>query len=481
MAKMAAADKKNYIHYLIALIIGIVIYAVLQPTNGLTDLGVRVIAILIPILYLWLTVNTHWVSILALGLMVMTQAMTANEVWAGSLGHFVVITVLVYMVLNVCLSETGVINKIAMFFVTRKFVQGRPYAFLAMFFASNVIIGLFMDNLSLAVIYIGIAEVLCKQMGVKKGEPFYTCIFTGVMLGNVLLSVCSPIAHALPNIIMASLETQFGITISYAQWLAIGVPYAVVMYLVIMLICRIWHPDMSKFTNFDVEEVKAQQKPLGKDGIIAAVVFICVIFFVLAPSLLSGVSGFFSYLNDCGVVVPAILAIAFLAICPANGKPILNVPSALKQVPWPPLIFAGTVSMFATPLSSEATGIQTWLGNILQPVLGNLPEFGIIVILFLLAIIMTNFLSNTVTMVLFFNIGAVLLGTGNTNMAAFTVMVAIAAGMATVTPSAAVPSPFFFGPGHVNIKDTCKYTIMFAVISFVVCIVFMPIATAFFS
>lgn len=470
--------KKEYIHYLVALVIGIVIAVALQPNNGLTNLGVRIIAVLIPILYLWLTVNTHWTSLLALALVVMTQAMTANEVWAGSMGHFVVITVLTYMVLNVCLNETGVINKIAMFFVTRKFVQGRPYAFMAMFFASNVIIGLFMDNLSLAVIYIGIAEVLCKEIGIKKGDSFYTCIFTGTMLGNVLLSICSPIAHALPNIIMASLETQFGITISYAQWLAVGVPFAAVMYLIIMLIVRIWNPDTSAFKNFDVEAVKKNQKPLGKDGIVSSIVFICVIFFVLAPSLLKGISPFFGYLNNCGVVIPAILAIVVLAIIRTDGKPVLNVPAAMKQVPWPPIIFAGTVSMFAAPLSSEATGISVWLGNVLKPALGDLPPFAIIVILFLLAIVMTNFLSNTVTMVLFFNIGAVLLGTGSTNMAAFTIMIALAAGMATVTPSAAVPSPFFFGPGHVTMKSTVKYTLAFAVVSFVVCILFMPIASA---
>ena len=154
--------KKEYIHYLIALIIGIVIWFALPASNGLTDIGVHVIAILIPVLYLWLTTNTHWTCFLALALLVMTQAMTANEVWAGSMGHFVVITVLAYMLLNICLKKTGVINKIAIWFVTRKFVQGRPYAFMAMFFASNVIIGMFMDNLSLAVIYIGITGVLCE-------------------------------------------------------------------------------------------------------------------------------------------------------------------------------------------------------------------------------------------------------------------------------------------------------------------------------
>ena len=322
--------KKEYIHYLIALIIGIVIAVALKPGNGLTDIGVRVVAIMIPCLYLWLTTNTHWTSLLALGLLVMTQAMTANEVWANSLGHFVVITVLCYMILNVCLKETGVIDKIAIWFVTRKFVQGRPYAFMAMFFASNVIIGMFVDNLSLAIIYIGITEVLCKHLGLKKGDPFYTCMFTGVMFGNVLLSICSPIAHALPNIIMASCESVFGITITYAQWLAVGIPYAAVMYVVIMLVVLIWHPDTSAFKNYDVEKVKAEQEPLSKEGKISAAVFIIVVFFVLAPSLLQNVSGFFSYLNSIGVVIPAIMGIVFLALIRSNGKAV-----CFSQVPYP--------------------------------------------------------------------------------------------------------------------------------------------------
>ena len=67
------SSKKEYIHYLIALIIGLVLAFALQPTNGLTEIGVRVIAILIPILYLWLTTNTHWTSLLALALLALDQ------------------------------------------------------------------------------------------------------------------------------------------------------------------------------------------------------------------------------------------------------------------------------------------------------------------------------------------------------------------------------------------------------------------------
>jgi sodium-dependent dicarboxylate transporter 2/3/5 len=471
--------KKQYIHYLVALIIGIVIALVLQPGNGLTNYGVRVIAILVPVLYLWLTTNTHWTSLLALALLVCTQAMeTPNAVWAGSMGHFVVITVMVYMLLNVCLTETGVINKIAMWFVTRKFVEGKPMAFMTMFFASNVIIGFFVDNLSLAVIYIGIAEVLCKNMGLKKGDPFYTCIFMGTLWGNCLLSICSPIAHALPNIIMGLAEAQLGLTITYAQWLAFGAIYAVIIFIIMMIIIRIWNPDTSAFKNYDIQKVREEDPALSKSGKIASAVFIIVIAFVVLPQIFK-VGPFLGYLNGLGVVVPAIFGVVALALLRADGKPILDVPAAFRKVPWPPIIFAGTVSVFATPLSSEATGITTWLGNILQPSIGQLSPVLIVTVLIALAIIMTNFLSNTVTQVLFFNIGAVLLATSNYNLAAFAVIIAIASGMATITPSAAVPSPFFFGPGHLTMKATLKWNLIFIVACFVICaFVGVPLASA---
>ena len=464
--------KKEYIHYLIALIIGIVIWFALPASNGLTDIGVHVIAILIPVLYLWLTTNTHWTCFLALALLVMTQAMTANEVWAGSMGHFVVITVLAYMLLNICLKQTGVINKIAIWFVTRKFVQGRPYAFMAMFFASNVIIGMFMDNLSLAVIYIGITGVLCEEIGVKKGDPFYTCMFTGVMWGNVILSIASPIAHALPNIIMGSAEAQLGITITYGQWLAVGGPCAALCYLAIMLVVLIWRPD--------VEAVKKKYPPLDARGKFSAFIFVLVVIFVLAPSILKDVNPFFAYLNNIGVVIPALLAIVVLALVRMDGKPILNVPAAMKEVAWPPIIFAGTVSVFATPLSAENTGISPWLGNIFSFVNG-LPPFAVVVILMVFAIIMTNFLSNTVTMVLFFNIGVIVLANGNTNMGVFTIIIALAASMASLTPSAAVPSPLFFGPGHVTMKNTLKWNLIWIPLTFVILVVLFPIYSRFMT
>ena len=460
--------KKEYIHYGIALVLGVALALFLQPTNGLTNLGVRAIAVIIPTLYLWLTVNTHWTCFLILGLMVMTQAMTANEVWANSFGHFVFITVLAYSIFNVCLVETGVISKIAKFFITRKVVEGKPYVFMGMFFFSHLLVCFFADNVSLAPIYITIAEEIANNLKIKKGHPMYTALMLGILWTNALGQICSPIAHATPNLIMGLLQSACGITITYGSWMAFGAIYALLVFIASMIIMRIWNPDCAAFKNFDLEEMKKTDKPLDKRGKWTAIVFAISIMFVFVPAILAKVAPVFAYLNSLGVVVPALIGIVVLCLLQIDGKPALDFPTTINKVNFAPCLFAGTVASLAVPVSAANTGITEWLGNTLKPMLGGFSSLLIVVILIVLALLMTNFLSNTVTVALFFSIGAVVLASTDFNMAVFALVIGMASGMSTITPSASVPSPCFFAPGHLTMKDSLKPNLAFAIMTFVI-------------
>ncbi len=468
------AVKKTYIHYLAAFVIGAVILFALQPANGLTNIGVRVLAITVPTLYLWLTVNTHWTSILFMGLLVMTGSMTANEVWAGSMGHFSVITMIVFMILNYCLLQTGVINRVCTWFITRKIVHNRPYVFIGMFFASMMLLGMFMDNLSLAVIYVGIAEVLCEKLGIQKGNSFYTCMFMGIMWVDDIISIASPIAHAPCLILMGMMSAQLGIDVSYGQWFALGVPFAIIMFLVIMLCVRLWKPDLTAYNNYDIEEEKRNAPKLDLRGKISVIVFLCAVALIILPELLRNVwPAFSTYWTTCGVVVPAILACAALCMISIGGEPVLDMPAALKSLPMGAIIFAGVVCVMSTPITSELTGINVWMSNVLQPLLTGVSPFVIVIILTAAALIMTNFFSNVVTMTLFFNIGAALLAGSSVNMGMFSMLIGFGAAMACLTPAACAPMPLVFGPGHVTMSNTIKANIIFIGLAFAVLIFFV--------
>lgn len=461
--------RKTYLHCGIALVLGLLIAFGIRPDNGISSLGVHVLAVTVASLYLWLTVNTSWCSLLFLGLLVMTGAMTPNAVWAGSMGHFAVITMIVFSMLNYALKDTGVIDRIAAWFITRKIARRRPYVFLGLFFLSNLVIGMFVDNLSLAVIYVGIAAVLAEKIGVKKGDPFYACMFIGILWCNVVISIASPIAHAPVLILIGMMQNQLGISVSYGQWLSIGVPFAAVMFVVMMIAVFIWRPDASAYLSFDFDGFrKAEAEQVwDKRSKITAVVFILAVLAILLPEVLKGVfPTVCGYLSDIGVVVPAILAVCALCLIQTDGKPILDYARAAGTLPLSAIIFAGVVCVMSTPFSSEDTGISVWLSNIIQPAFAALSPLTAMILLTLAALIMTNFLSNVVTMVIFFNIGVALLGGGELNIGAYAVIIGFASSMAALTPSACAPAPLIFGPGHATVGGVLKANLVFILLSF---------------
>jgi len=281
-----------------------------------------------------------------------------------------------------------------------------------------------------------------------------------------------------PCILMGMMSAQLGIAVSYGQWLLLGIPFAVLMFIVIMLCVRFWKPDTSKYVNYDYEAEKKNAKQLGLQGKISAIVFIVMLVMILLPELAGGLLPAFSaYWKKVGVIVVAILAVSVLSIIHVEDKPVLDMPAALKTLPMGAIIFAGVVCVMSTPITSELTGINVWMSNSLQPLIAGVPPFLVVVILTVLAIIMTNFLSNVVTMTLFFNIGVALLNNGSTHMGMFSMLIGIAAAMATLTPSACAPMPLVFGPGHVTMKNTLRVNLVFIILSLVVMFAFVvPVA-----
>lgn len=471
---------KRNMHCIISLVIGLLIVLCVRPTNSLTQQGVAVIGMIAAVLYLWLTVGTDWPSLLFMGLLIMSQTMTATDVWANSLGNFATITIIVFMLLSECLRENGVIDKLAIWAITRKAVQKRPYVFFAVFFGSNLIIGTFVENLSLAVIYISLAGVICEKIGVKKGDSFYSCMYMGILWCNTIVSIASPIAHAPVVLMMGMIERQLGLRITYAQWLSVGIPFLVIMLGVIMLCVRFWGIDTSKYETFDIEELKKEDAPLTLQAKISLSIFLGAIAVLLLPQIIDNAApNMADYLNTIGTSVPAILAVTALCVIQVDGKPLMNCGEALKKVPLAALIFGGAVSVMSIPISSESTGITLWISNTLLPLIRNLPGTAIILILVTVAFLMTNFLSNVVTMILFFNIGVALLSHMDVNLLAFAIVITFSSGLAVLTPSASVPAPLFFGPGHISMKQVLRPNLLFLALSLLVMAIFLiPFASA---
>lgn len=468
-------QKKTYLHIIIAIIIGVVLLNAIPAVNGLSEVGVKVIAVFVPVLYLWLTVGTDWTSWLALALIFMTGIMAPAAVYAGTFGSPLIITVIGMMAFSKVLVDTGVIDTAVKWAMTREIVRNRPYVFMIMIFVVCAVVSVFMDVGAVTLVFIAVIKVACEQIGYKKGDPFCTALFLGLFWITNAWNGGSPLGHALP-IIMMNAATAGGYEITFAKWMSIGIPAALIMTVIaIVFICLIWRPEASKFKNYDLDAIKKEIKPLTKQGIITIVLLVLVVLYWVLPTIFPSMlpAKIAAVYSTWGTTFPLIIAMALLCIIHINGKPISTFREMTSTSTVTVLLFIGAVSVLGSAISSPDTGISACLANILSPITSSIPIFAVIIIAFLGCIILTNFISNTVCMLLFFSLVVPIASAAGQNVSAIIILLCVLACFASLVPSAAITAPFYFGEQYITVKNSFKSNIMmivivWALISFVV-------------
>lgn len=471
---------KDYKHPLIALILFLLIRIFIPASNGLTPVGVSVLAVLVAVLYLWITVGSDWVSLLALAALAITGLMTPNAIYSQSLGHFVVPVVITSMALTACLTDAGVTHKVATWFITRDFVRNKPYVFIATFLFSFWLLGLFMETVSLMILYIAFAKVICEDLGYEKGAPFFTVMMAGLMWNASVTSVATPIAHVLP-LTMMGIGATMKVDISMGEWMMIGIPFGILMFILSILVIRfVWKPDTEKFAKYDIELMKSRSKPLSTEGKIISVVFVSVVLAWVFPQFGGSFApGFAKILSGWGSTIPPILGIAVLCLIKINGNPMIKFAQIVKDVPLGVLIFMATVVVVGTAISSPNSGISVFLKNSLLPITQGMSPLLLIAFALFGTLLLTNFVSNTVSMILFFSVSAPLLVGSGINMGVLLILITMLAGIGIATPACSAIAPLFYGPEFITIKNSLKYKIVFLVGMYVLTVaVLYPLASS---
>jgi sodium-dependent dicarboxylate transporter 2/3/5 len=254
------------------------------------------------------------------------------------------------------------------------------------------------------------------------------------------------------------------------------------MYLLLLLtICVIWRPEASKYQNYDLDAARAKKIPLTTEGIIASAIFVLLVLTWIVPevfpSLLPEVVT--TKLSAWGNTVPAIVAVSLLCIIRVNDKPIAKFSEIAQAAPMTLLIFIGAVVVLGSAVSSSDTGISLALSNLFTPVISKLSVAVIVGIGVLMCLVLTNFVSNVVSMLLFFGLIIPAISGSSASVVAVSVIICLVANFASLVPSAAVTAPLFFGPGHITVQNTLKWNLIMIAFAFLVCVfILYPLGNA---
>lgn len=482
MAK--AKSPSRYLHILIAVAIFAVISLILKPGNGLTEKGVLTVALFGAVIWLWIFVGVDWPSLLAPGALIALGVMSQTDMLAVSFGNMCFAYVLATMLVNVALEDTGVIEKVATWFISRKICKNRPWVFLGMFLFSCVFLELFLDCVPVTLIYVAMADRICKTLGYEKGSKFGQALIYSILVLVIIPYGATPISHPGAVLMMGFLE-QIEMPITAGQYMMVGVPFSFLALVIVMLILKfIIRPDFSKFDAYDPEAMSKDVKPLDLKGKISVAVFVAIVFCWLAPDIFKGFApGFAAIFSQMAFVAPPILGVTILAIIHIDDKPIIDVKKDLFRIPLPTLIFIVGVQSFANTLTNEATGVSVWLGNIFAPFAQTIPASAVIWVTLLLTIVMTQFLSNIVVLNLiwaaFMPVFMALNAAGGAyNIPAWGVVMVLVANVAFMFPSASVVAPMNFNSGYLEIKHGISYGLPAVIIMYLIsCLLCYPLAS----
>ena len=349
---------------------------------------------------------------------------------------------------------------------TIKLVGVSPSRMIFGFMAATAFLSMWVSNTATTMMMVPIGLAVIQQAfgfeghDLKHGTgsgPEYN-FGTALMLGIAYAASIGGVATIIgtpPNVIMvAMIGKMYGQHIGFAQWMAFGVPLALITLLFCWyLLTRVLFP-MGDLTLAGGEQIIDHELellgPMKKEEkwIVAVGCFVgfCWIVrgFVKIPAL--------SMVHDATIGIVGALILFALPTDFKNGKFLLDWKTAVK-IPWDVILLFGGGLAIANGFTK--TGLADWIAGNLSTLQGMAPILFVMLVV-TITIFMTELTSNTATATLLIPImgsAAVALGI---NPYATIIGACVAASFAFMLPVATPPNAVVFGSGCVTIGQMCK-------------------------
>jgi len=300
----------------------------------------------------------------------------------------------------------------------------------------------------------------------KERRNFRLCLLLGTAFGATIGGVATLVGTP-PNAFLAAfLADNYGIEISFARWMLVGLPVTFIMLpLCWLALTRLVFP-ISFHTSPETRELlrtmKAALGPASSAEWRVGIIFALVVVGWMTRPVLEKVLPI-EGLSDPGIVM---LAAFVMFLVPSGGRNTLRLLNwqQTRELPWEILILFGGGLSLAGAVSE--TGLAHWLGSSLVP-LGAFGTAALVVGAVVLVIFLTELTSNLATTATLLPVLAALALELGVSPVTLTVPVALAASCAFMLPVATPPNAIVFGSGMITIPQMAKAGIVMNLIGIV--------------
>ncbi|GAB4007831.1 DASS family sodium-coupled anion symporter [Glycomyces albus] len=291
------------------------------------------------------------------------------------------------------------------------------------------------------------------------GVTLMLSIAFAATIGGLSTLIGSP-----PNLILAGfVEQEYGISISFADWMKVGVPLSAVFLVIAwLLITRVIYPVRISQIAGGRSVITDRLKELGRmsrgEWVVLAVFASTALLWIFRTRLaesetITGALPFVANLNDAVIAITASLALFLIPTDARRAEFAIDWKTVQSGIPWGVLLlFGGGLAIAA---AVRATGLSEYIGSQVGG-LGALPTVLLVAAVCLIVLLLTELTSNTATAATFLPVlGGVAIGIGVDPMLML-VPAAFAATCSFMFPVGTPPNAIVFGSGQVTIGQMVR-------------------------
>ena len=391
-------------------------------------------------------------SICALGL-TLTGILDVSTTFSQYVNSNVILCVGMFVV-GQALFETGMANKIGGL-VTR-FAKTEKTLIIAIMVIAGVMSG-FLSNTGTAAVLIPVVCGIADESGYSRSHLLMPLVFAAALGGNL------SIIGAPGNLMGVNALQEMVIKTSFFMYAPIGIPMLLIG--ILYFVCfgyKLLTQNQNEAAQNLEEQKDFSNVPKWKQ-IISLVVLIVVIFAMIFEELI-GIS----------IQLSACLGALFLVLTGVlTEKEALNSID-LKVV----LLFGGSLSLAK---ALDVTGAGSMIADKIVGLLGSNPNpILLLLVIFLVTCVLTNFMSNTATTALMIPIAVYLANSLGADPRSVVIATVIAGSCAYATPIGMPANTMVVGLGGYKFKDYVKSGLPLILVSFAICMILLPILFPFY-
>ncbi|MDD6212826.1 MAG: SLC13 family permease [Clostridiales bacterium] len=391
-------------------------------------------------------------TIVAIGLN-LTGVLSIADTFAGYVNSNVILCVGMFVV-GQALFETGMANRIGA--LVTKFAKTEKMLIIAIMVIVGAMSG-FLSNTGTAAVLIPVVCGIADESGYSRSRLLMPLVFAAALGGNL------SIIGAPGNLMGVNALQELGMETSFFMYAPVGVPMLLLGIVYFAFIGYRFLPDRA----YSREAINGQKDyrnvPKWKQIVSLAVLVVVILAMIFE--------------DEIGVKIQ-ISACVGAIILVLTG--VISEKEALKSIDLKVVLLFGGSLALAKAL--ETTGAGNLIADAIVGALGENPNpLILLLVIFIVGCSLTNFMSNTATTALMVPIAASLAQSLGADPRSMIIATVIACSCAYATPIGMPANTMVVGLGGYKFKDYVKAGLPMIAVSFVICIVLLPILFPFYG